>query len=1359
MKNKFFSKLRRSETLNAARPSKLRLETLEERQLLSVTDVASLVFADSIVDDAQYTAATNVDDAVIDVGSVMNTTAGEEVTYFEITQDYVFNHYKSQQGTDFVSEGDGLKFIYSMSGSNIASLTVEITPADDSTLPVVNSATALKFYDFSSALLTLNVPNLSLTALDVSGLASLENLVCNNNNLTTIDFSKNTRLRTLDCQNNQFSSLNITNTNLLRTLKLDYSVDFLFVRRNTFPSIQNIEVTLYNIPSTAPEKVQEVVSIVNNPIQSGTQTSYQITPTTLESGELYAATFNLPRLSLNDIHDPIYAHVTVNNDIHLMKINPMVEPTITVDSVTAVVENGKALGTLDLAYRDIVNNSYNDEEFNFTFTIEDGESIVDVSKSFALGNKEAYENISDIGIGSFNHKRPLIFTGCFDQGGLVPSDDQYTITCTVTSDGVAESFEFNLLVEKAQLETPAVTGEATANTITLTWQSVQYAEGYYVHYEANGQVYTVDVTEETTDPETNLSRYEFTATGLESGTEYTFTVTAHRKYMDDSVPYEISVTTLSPSVVVTIVDDEYDHSNDFDDNGNPLNISLREAYDYVNRYFVGGTLNSSVENADILDNSVWVIVEDENDISFEDGSYFYTDASGKKRSVYKTIEFQNEANPVTLDFPIVSNKTFTINGVTENNGQVIVSGGLSTRIFEINAGTITAENLVLTCGNAENGDGGAVYINPSDGKTAAYVANGGTFESNEATKYGGAIYVGANGTLIVNGATFKENTAIKYGGAVYVGVNGTLIVNESTFKENTATRGGAIANFAVKGSDDNYGVTITGESSFVGNLAIPSAAARTNGSFGGAIYNAGTITIGENISDSPMIGFEGNQAFDKGDPITVPITDGATEETNVAKYLKGYSGGAIYNTTKDGQTGTITAYNVVFTNNFAGKYGGAVSNFGEFVAENVTFSENVASSGGAVQNSGNALFDGCEFEANVALSSVYALDVAGLDFGGNGSAIFSSLNSGSGGILTMTGEMTFSANKAANAGGAISYISGSMTFDGASVSVKNNVAKTFGGGIVIASEVSINSSTFEISGNNIDAVSAPESYYDKIVDEGDEGVVETTVFNDSFHKDPADGQVGFYAPNVAITCDVGDSFINAISTAFFGEAEPGQDKVALFVRYMTKTSGDTLIFDDLAAGIPGNPDQLVVQIDGGTEETWTSGSSAALSAGSTHVVRYYVPVGAGEEKLVYRANICVVGDESAIISQIDLSDLELSGSGIPVGVSIRVHAANPIKTWAVNWDADNAESKPIDYDAYGYAFNIYKFYESEGQYHVTLVTTDDEENVQTYDLGSLVARTPDSNATNSTQDDGDSGAILDFNLFSDADFVDELFEI
>lgn len=65
----------------------------------------------------------------------------------------------------------------------------------------------------------LNLPNLGLTALDVSKLTNLRRLVCSNNPIKRLDVSANRKLEYLDCQNTELTELDVRNNLNLTHLK------------------------------------------------------------------------------------------------------------------------------------------------------------------------------------------------------------------------------------------------------------------------------------------------------------------------------------------------------------------------------------------------------------------------------------------------------------------------------------------------------------------------------------------------------------------------------------------------------------------------------------------------------------------------------------------------------------------------------------------------------------------------------------------------------------------------------------------------------------------------------------------------------------------------------------------------------------------------------------------------------------------------------------------------------------------------------------------------------------------------------------------------------------------------------------
>ncbi|MDO5815889.1 MAG: C1 family peptidase, partial [Methanobrevibacter sp.] len=115
--------------------------------------------------------------------------------------------------------------------------------------------------------------------------------------------------------------------------------------------------------------------------------------------------------------------------------------------------------------------------------------------------------------------------------------------------------------------------------------------------------------------------------------------------------------------------------------------------------------------------------------------------TGDSLDVNGNYEFNNASD--TKSGILIERNNFVING---NNH--ILDGNGQSRIFNITGANITICNLVLANGNAKSG--GAIYV------TGKVTLNNVTFISNNATKYGGAIY--ANSAKInCNNSKFIDN--------------------------------------------------------------------------------------------------------------------------------------------------------------------------------------------------------------------------------------------------------------------------------------------------------------------------------------------------------------------------------------------------------------------------------------------------------------------------------------------------------------------------------------------------------------------------------------------------------------------------
>ena len=130
----------------------------------------------------------------------------------------------------------------------------------------------------------------------------------------------------------------------------------------------------------------------------------------------------------------------------------------------------------------------------------------------------------------------------------------------------------------------------------------------------------------------------------------------------------------------------------------------------------------------------------------------------------------------------------TING----NGNTI-SGNRLYRIFDVDGGRLTVNNLIMTRGSASSFGGGAIRLRNG----AQVTVNNSSFVENTAFE-GGAIAVhfvdNEEYTLTINGSGFVSNQAVRDGGAIALASAGKVSVSNSSFSTNFAVHsGGAIA--------------------------------------------------------------------------------------------------------------------------------------------------------------------------------------------------------------------------------------------------------------------------------------------------------------------------------------------------------------------------------------------------------------------------------------------------------------------------------------------------------------------------------------------------------------------------------------
>ena len=457
---------------------------------------------------------------------------------------------------------------------------------------------------------------------------------------------------------------------------------------------------------------------------------------------------------------------------------------------------------------------------------------------------------------------------------------------------------------------------------------------------------------------------------------------------------------------------------------------------------------------------------------------------------------------------IGSTNTFTSNTSTGTGGGAIYLDNKSTLALGD-----TSDVLKFT-GNTATNYGGAIYskgtlsvtntsFSTSKAKTggALYLGNSATIEdstftSNVATTSGGAIYSGAD-SLTLNNSTFKGNsstdslignggalyaavglislsgvtfggteegegnTAGKHGGAIYLYSSKDNTITDSSFIGNTATAGygGAIA----FGSATSK-LTITGTNTFTGNTAK---------TFGGAIYNQGTLTIGSEADES-VTAFKSNSTAGFGGAIDTTFSSSDNSKVNLAVYNALFGGSETGDGNSAASGGAIAArtYSVssvsgsTFTANKATSYGGAIYAAGtSFGLTGSTFTGNTAYCGGAIYQAGGTL--------TINAGSTFGGDT---DSDGNKASGYAGAIYVSSGTLNITGtessDVSFKKNTSDRDGGAIYFGNGTnATVEYATF--EENRANSWSGaiGLLTGSTVTIKNSTFTSNSGTYGGVS------------------------------------------------------------------------------------------------------------------------------------------------------------------------------------------------------------------------------------------------------------------------------------------------
>ncbi len=322
---------------------------------------------------------------------------------------------------------------------------------------------------------------------------------------------------------------------------------------------------------------------------------------------------------------------------------------------------------------------------------------------------------------------------------------------------------------------------------------------------------------------------------------------------------------------------------------------------------------------------------------------------------------------------------------------VTLSGGGTSRVFQVDSGVIATLSGLTILGGSTTGYGGGLY---NDGGTVTLTDV--TISSNIAGKGGGLFNTG-RGTIGITGCSITGNSATNGGGGLY-NYQGTVTLNGGTVTGNRGAAGGGLFNTG-RGTIGITGCSITGNSA-------------TNG---GGLYNyQGTVTL-----------------------------SGGTVSGN-----SGAKGGGLFNTGR----GTIGITSCSMTDNSATGGGGGLYNaYGTATLLSVTVSGNTASGGGGLFNSGRGTIGvtGCSVTGNTATSGGGGLYNDGGMATLNGGTLSGNTGAAGGGLFN-TGRGTIgvtgcsvTGNSATNGGGGLYNDGGIATLS--DVTVSGNIAGKGGG--------------------------------------------------------------------------------------------------------------------------------------------------------------------------------------------------------------------------------------------------------------------------------------------------------------------------
>ncbi|MCR5505246.1 MAG: hypothetical protein K6E94_06865 [Elusimicrobiaceae bacterium] len=313
-----------------------------------------------------------------------------------------------------------------------------------------------------------------------------------------------------------------------------------------------------------------------------------------------------------------------------------------------------------------------------------------------------------------------------------------------------------------------------------------------------------------------------------------------------------------------------------------------------------------------------------------------------------TVQGNNASAPILTFNANSSLLNMNFSSTTQNNfssGTIFVDIGIATPGQTFSSFTIDNVSFYNNLSSTTSAQGSALHIN-SQQTTGIFNSE---FSSNSALgagSQGGALYYNGVTDIVISNTNFSSNTVEQDGGAVYAS---TATLRGSYFYGNKALvgNGGAIYASSITISSYTVGENII-KNSFYDNYAEGN---------GGAIY----IT---DYADISGVTFQSNISTNTTNGLGGAIYAGAASTTTVSgDFLinRGFDGGAIYN------AGNMTVDKSFLNANIAFSNGGAIYNTGTMIISTSTFASNRAvGNGGAIYTNGNLDIYKSDFSNNIA---------------------------------------------------------------------------------------------------------------------------------------------------------------------------------------------------------------------------------------------------------------------------------------------------------------------------------------------------------------------------------------------------------